>query len=110
MRKSGLKLIVADLLVSAMAARAGSASTNKGYGDPIAYFPIFNTLAHLADDPCKFMSWNMWKYDIGIMSHPSMPITSANPRGFHFKENALLGRIWVGYLGDLWGLPKGFKD
>jgi hypothetical protein len=93
-----------------MAARAGTTGTNERDGDAIAYFPVFNALAHLADDPCKFMSWNMGKYNIGIMPNPSMPITSANPRGFHFKENALLGRIWVGYLGDLWGLTKGFKD
>ena len=85
MRKSWLILIVTDLLVAAMTTLAGTTSTNKGDGDPIAYFPIFNALAHLADDPCKFMSWNMGKYDIAIMSHPSMPITSANPRGFHFE-------------------------
>jgi hypothetical protein len=110
MGKSRLILIVTDLLVATIATRAGAAGTNKWDRYPIANLPVFYPFAHFANDSCKLMARHMRKLDIGIMTLPAMPVTPANSRGLYFKKNAVFGRFWVRYLGDFWGLPKGFID
>jgi hypothetical protein len=110
MGKSRLILIVTDLLVATIATRTGAAGTHKWDRYPITNLPVFYPFAHLQDDSCKLMARHMRKLDIGIMTLPAMPVTTANSRCLYFEENAVFGRLWVRYLGDFWGLPKGFID
>jgi hypothetical protein len=46
------------------------------------------------------MPWNMWKLDIGIVPHPTMPIRSAKSSSYHFNDYPGFGRTRVRDLGN----------
>jgi hypothetical protein len=50
--------------------------------------------AHRGDDSGEFVAWYMGQLDIGIVSHPSVPIASADTASFQFDHRIVIAWDW----------------
>jgi hypothetical protein len=110
MGKTGLELIIADLLITSLTSRAGTASADEGNRHPVTDFPVFHAFAHLSDQPGKLMSGHMGQSNIRIVPHPPVPIASAKTRCLDFQYYAMLGSLGIRDLDDLRLFLEGFDE
>ena len=105
----------ANLLVACPAERAISASAHKGSGHAITPLPLGDRAAHRFDHARKFVAGNVGECDVGIMTHPAMPVTAADPGRGNANDGAGGGRGWVRHRLDgeralKLGVEGGFQD
>ena len=79
MRKTWLELVITNLMIARSALRACSAPTNKRQRDPLSRFPLHDLRANGVNNSGKLVSRNMGKANVRIMTHPAVPIASAQP-------------------------------
>ena len=90
MGKTGLGLMVADLVIAGAALRAGAAGTHKWNGHAIALFPLGDPGSDLLDGAGQLVTRHMRKVtDIGIVPQPTVPITAADPARLDLDDHAL---------------------
>jgi|SRR5688572_16958281 len=109
-REAGLELAITHLLVAGHALRASTASADKRNGYPVAASKVADICADLLDDTCKFMARNVGQGDVGVVSHPSVPVAAADPAGLYSDDGALVRGYGIRYVSDLKRLLKLFVD
>ncbi len=82
----------ANLLVASLAERANSASAYKGSGHAITPLPLGDFAPHRFDHTRKFVAGNVGEHDVGIVTHPAMPVTAADPGRGNANDGAGGGR------------------
>jgi hypothetical protein len=90
-----LELVIADLLIARSTGPAGAAGTDERHGDPIADVPASHELAFGRYHARQFMARYVRHANVGIVSHPAVPITSANAGRFDGDDHAVIGRSRV---------------
>ena len=110
MSEAGLKLVVADLLMSCMALRTATAPTDEGDGDPVTDLPFADGTADSGHGPCQFMSGHMRQFDVVIMPHPSVPVAAADTCRFDLQHHAMRFGRRVGEGGQTRRLSKCLKE
>ena len=88
-RETGLKLVVADLMVARGALRTGSARRDEGHRHPIADMPAAHVGSHGLNHARQFMAGHMRQHDVGIMAHPAVPIAAADAVGADPNNDAV---------------------
>ena len=78
-RKTGLELVLTDLVIAGGALEAMAAGCHERHGHTRAGFPVVHLAARGHDDAGKFMPWHMRQADIWIVPHPAVPVASAQP-------------------------------
>ncbi len=96
-REARLKLVVAQVLVPGLALRATTASDHERQGHAVACLPAMHLAAGCLDDARHFVTGHVRETDIGIVSHPGVPITAANAIGQHPNDHAIRWRLWIGH-------------
>lgn len=94
LRETGLGVVVADVLVTAVALWAVSAAAAERHGHAGFWFPAANIGPDGHDDSCEFVTWDMWQLDIGVVSHPTVPIAAAETAAAHRDDGGI--RVWSG--------------
>lgn len=97
-RKSGLELVIADLLIAGYALRTRSTTTHKRKRNPIALFPACHIFPNILNYAGEFMPWDMRQCNVRIMPHPPMPIAPTKPRCHYTNNYAVRGRCRVGHV------------
>ena len=89
----------ADLLITRLAEAAITATANEGSCYPVAGLPARYRFAGSLNDPGEFVARNVGKVDVGIMPHPTMPITTADSSGLdtYYDSGPGWGGIWNGF-------------
>ena len=108
MGEAGLKLVIADVVITGVTLGACPASAHKGHGYVITFFPEGNVLSHRFNISCQLVSRNVGKLDIRIMTHPGMPITAAHTRCHDLDYNSVSLRRGIGNVHNSWGFREGF--
>jgi len=91
-----LKLGAADLLLTSSAFLAYSAARSERHRHAFAHAPPAHATSDSRDRSRKLMPRNMGKPNVGIMSHPTVPVTAAQSRCLHFDDHAGRRRLRVG--------------
>src|SRR5450631_3335569 len=92
MSETGLKLIVADLVIARVALRTSAAPAHERNGYAVSYFPFCYVFANRLNSSCQLVSWNMGDLDTVVMSDPAVPVASANTGSHDFDNDAM--RLW----------------
>ena len=100
MRKPGLILIVADLVIAGNAFRAFAASANEGQRHSFPHAPPGYVFPDLDNNPRHLMARYMRQRDIRIVSHPAMPVAHAKAGRLDSQDNATFRRDWVHHILD----------
>lgn len=79
LRETGLGVVVADMLVAAVALRAVSAAAAERHCDAGVWFPAPHIGPGCHDDSCEFVTGDVWQVDIGVVSHPAVPVAATEP-------------------------------
>ncbi len=108
MGEAGLELVIADLVIAGVALGAGATAADEGHGDTVALFPIAHVPANGLDNSRQFVAGHMGKPDVGIMTHPAVPIAAAYARGHDPNNNPVRLRNRIGNLHNFWGDREGF--
>ena len=88
MRKAGLKLVVANLVVARLALRTGATAAHERHRDAVPGFPVGDIGAHRLDNSGKLVSWHMRQANLRIVPHPAMPIATAQARCLDRNDRA----------------------
>ncbi len=101
-RESGLGLALAYLRVAGRACRAPPAGADERGGDAVAGTPPGHIAADRLDDTGQLMPRHMRKFpDIGVVTHPAVPVAPAQPGSLHPDHGARARRLGVGHVADL---------
>jgi len=90
-----LGLSVADLLVAGGALFASPAGADERYRDPVAGPESGNVTPDGLDDPGKLVSRHVRQPDVGIVTHPAVPVTAADAGRLDLEYRAVIGRYRV---------------
>ena len=92
MGKSGLELVIADLVVSGQARAAPAASADKREGHPVPSPEVGHFLANGGNHARQFVARNMGQVDVRVVAHPPVPVAAAQARGPYFDDHPGLFR------------------
>jgi hypothetical protein len=106
MCESGLKLEIADLLVSRVTLRTPAATADEWNRDPVTHVPMSNRLAHSHYDAGQFMAGNVRQYNVRVVPLPAMPVTQANAARHDFQHYGIAPWCRVLYVLNLRRLTK----
>jgi len=109
MGESGLKLVVADLLMSGVALRARAAAADERNDDAVAHACSPYVLTYCCHGSCEFVPRNVRQPDVGIVAHPTVPVASTYARRFDLDDDAVRRQRRVVDGDDLRGFFKGFE-
>ena len=89
----------ADLLITRLAEAAITATANEGSCYPVAGLPARYRFAGSLNDPGEFVARNVGKVAVGIMPHPTRPITTADSSSLatYYDSGPGWGGIWNGF-------------
>eukprot|EP01133_Synstelium_polycarpum_P028869 gene28868-biopygen24276 len=90
----------AHLMIAGVALETMAASADKRYGDPVADLPLGDMAAESLNRSGKFMAGHVRQLDIGVVTHPAMPVAAAQSRCFDLDDNARRGRDRIGHRTD----------
>jgi hypothetical protein len=110
MCEARLKLLIADLLIASAARPARAARADKRHRDPIVNVPPGHEFALRGYDSCELVAWHVWHPNIGIVSHPAVPITSAKTGRLHGYHHTVVGGNGVVDVPHAEGLLKLLVD
>jgi hypothetical protein len=99
----GLELSVAHLLLAPSTGLALAARAHEGNGDPVTDMPSLDSRADAGDHAGELMARDVGESDTRIVTHPAMPVTSAQTSGCHLNDHAGVranGVINGDYLGQ----------
>jgi hypothetical protein len=74
-----------------------SATADKRHGYTVAGAPVPDVLSAGHHQAGEFVPRNMRQPDIGVMTHPAMPVAAAQPRGHDTQHHAVVIRYRVRY-------------
>ncbi len=77
MREPGLLLVVAHLLVAGKALLAPAARADERHRHAVADLPRRDLGADLLDHPGQLVAGNVREPDVGVVSHPAVPVAAA---------------------------------
>jgi hypothetical protein len=90
--------MVTDLLIATLTLTTPPTAAHKWHGYPIPYFETAYVLSHLNDLARQFVPRHMGQDNVGIVSHPAMPVAEAEAGGFDSDDDT----VGIGYgIGDL---------
>jgi hypothetical protein len=92
MRKSGLKLLVADLMISGKALRAPATAAHERHRDSITDTPLGDIATDRLDDSRQLVPRNVGQLDIGIVALPPVPIAQTNATRHDFQHDCIRTR------------------
>lgn len=110
MCETGLELTRANRLISRAAFRTMTTTGNERHGYPIPDVETSNILPDGSDAARQLMTRDMREADIGIMSHPSVPVAPADATRGYGDDNSLGGGNWIRQYRDPWPLTEPFKE
>jgi len=87
-----------------------AAAGNERHCHPVADLETHHAAAGGDDAPGKLVSRHMRQADIGIVSHPAVPVAAAEPACADRNDNAVLGRRRIGQGADFGRLFEGFVE
>ena len=94
--KPRLGLMVADLVISGVALRAGAAGTHEWDGHAIALFPSGDAFPRLLNDSCQLVPRHMREdTDVRIVTQPAMPIAATDPARLDADDYAIRIVGWI---------------
>ncbi len=96
MGESRLELVVAYLLVAGETGFTVAAPGHKRHGHPVVTFPVSYVFAYLDDRSGQLVPGHMGKPDVRVVSLPAMPVASADARGVHGQDDAVIGNFGIG--------------
>ena len=108
--ESGLRVVIADLLISTTALGAVSAAAAERYGDSCVRFPATHIGSCSDNDSGQFVSGHVRQVHVGIMSHPTMPVTAAEPTATDRDDGGIGMGNGIGNIPDAEGRLKLFEN
>ena len=87
-RKPRLELVIANLVIARFALRTRTAPADERQCDPVARLPIFDVRTYIFDDAGEFVTGNVREADVGVMSHPAMPVAPAESRRLYSNDDS----------------------
>src|SRR5579872_6541010 len=87
--------MVADVLIPGVTHRAVTTPGHERNCDAIAPLPLHDTRANCLHDSCKLVTRYMRESDVGIVSNPAVPVTSAQTCGHDFDHHAMCFGGWI---------------
>ncbi len=96
MREARLKLVVADLLITGIALRTAAATAHEGQRYPVSCFPSRDIRTDRFDNARELVPRDVWQSNIGIVSHPAVPVAAAKASSLDGDDHASGGRFRVG--------------
>jgi hypothetical protein len=92
MGKARLGVVITDVAVAQFALDAFSTPAAEGHGNSLTRTKVSDRFAHLSNGSGEFVTWNMRKFYVGIVAHPSVPVASANAAGFDIDHCCMI--LW----------------
>src|SRR5262249_53588103 len=89
--EAGLQLMIANLLIAAAARRACATCTHERHFDPIAHVPSSYEFAFGCTDARQLVARNMRYANVRVVSHPTVPIASAQSGRLDADDYAIVG-------------------
>lgn len=80
--------MVTNLVIAAIALLTFSAGTYKRHGYPITMLPVLDLATDDLNRSCQFVTRNMRHHDVLVVTHPAMPVASANAGCLNFQDSA----------------------
>jgi hypothetical protein len=84
-----LELVGADLFVPVPARLASATSSDEWHGDTISHCPVANASSDLDHRASELVPWNVGECDIRVVTHPAVPVASAQPGRFNPNDNSI---------------------
>ena len=103
-------MLFTDLVIAAGAFGTASTAADKGNRDAIASLPAYHLASHRGDSAGKLVTRHMRQHDIGIMSHPAMPVAAAQAGRLDLDDHAFKLGGGIGDFGQDGRLPEGFVE
>jgi hypothetical protein len=69
---------------------------------------MLHFVSHSLYDARQFMAGDMRKANIGVMSHPAVPVTSAKTGRFHSDNDPMVFGTGIRHISDLQSPPEFF--
>jgi hypothetical protein len=92
MGKARLGVVVTDVAVAEFALDALSTPAAERDGNSLTRTKVSDRFAHSSNGSGEFVTWNMGKFYVGVVAHPSVPVASANAAGFDIDHCCVI--LW----------------
>src|SRR6185312_3539845 len=89
---------------------AAAAAADERHGDAVAGFPAGHLPAGGDHRAGQFVAGHMRQADVGIVSHPAMPVGAAEARRLDLDNDALRRGLWVRHGFDRRHLAEFLED
>ena len=109
-REAGLKLMVAYLVVSRDTLGADAAAADKGERHSVAALPLGYVRSDVLNHSGQLVARDMRQRNIGIVPHPAVPVTAADPGSLSSDDDASPGGRGVGHALNGYGSGERFED
>ncbi|KUJ78455.1 hypothetical protein AVO45_19160 [Ruegeria marisrubri] len=77
------------LLMTCMTFAARSAPADERYGDPVAHVPVPYVFANRLDHAGQFVARDVRKYDIAVVTHPTVPVATTDASRFDLEDDTM---------------------
>ena len=98
--EAGLRVGVADLMVSRSALRADAAAARERRGDAVADPPAAHARADGGHHAGELVAGHVRRPHVRVVAHPAVPVTPTDAAGPHRHDRGVVARSWHGHVAN----------